>query len=272
MTTVILMVSFLLLRSLIQLDHPWVYYVFYAWVSIYGILATSQFWLFANEIFNPAQAKRLFPLLNLGGIIGATIGGEVTSLVVRVFEVRTENLLFFCVGFLAICILLVNLTWTAKQKEGEVQATRAPMGEEHGETIGQLFGTIRRSRQLMLIVGIISMTMMIASFVDFQFKALVEWMEENLVEGFMVYRFPRSAHRRIRTINCVENLNREIRRRTRVVGIFPNEASAMRLISAVLEEIHEEWLTFRKNHARYSGGGKHGWAEHLSLQDSGETR
>ncbi len=76
--------------------------------------------------------------------------------------------------------------------------------------------------------------------------ALVEWMEENLVEGFTVYRFPRSAHRRIRTINCVENLNREIRRRTRVVGIFPNEASAMRLISAVLEEIHEEWLTGRQ--------------------------
>ena len=52
--------------------------------------------------------------------------------------------------------------------------------------------------------------------------------------------------KRIRTINGLERLNREIRRRTRVVGIFPHEASALRLISAVLAEIHEEWLTGRQ--------------------------
>ena len=44
----------------------------------------------------------------------------------------------------------------------------------------------------------------------------------------------------------MERLHREIRRRTRVVGIFPHEASALRLISAVLAEIHEEWLTGRQ--------------------------
>lgn len=71
-------------------------------------------------------------------------------------------------------------------------------------------------------------------------------MEENLAEGLTVYSFPRSAHKRLRTINGLENLNRQIRRRTRVVGIFPNPASAIRLISAVLSEIHEEWLTGRK--------------------------
>ena len=51
---------------------------------------------------------------------------------------------------------------------------------------------------------------------------------------------------KIRTINGLERLNREIRRRTRVVESFPTEASALRLISAVLAEIHEEWLTGRQ--------------------------
>ena len=50
----------------------------------------------------------------------------------------------------------------------------------------------------------------------------------------------------MKTINGLERLHREIRRRTRVVGIFPHEASALRLISAVLAEIHEEWLTDRQ--------------------------
>lgn len=76
--------------------------------------------------------------------------------------------------------------------------------------------------------------------------ALADWMEENLCEGFAVYDFPRSAHRRIRTVNGLENLNKQIRRRTRVVGIFPNPASALRLISAVLVEIHDDWITGRQ--------------------------
>ncbi len=76
-------------------------------------------------------------------------------------------------------------------------------------------------------------------------QALAEWMEANLREGLTVYAFPRSLHKRIRTNNGLENLNKQIRRRTRVVGIFPHIESALRLISAVLVEIHDDWLTGR---------------------------
>lgn len=83
---------------------------------------------------------------------------------------------------------------------------------------------------------------------------LSAWMETNLVEGFSVFEFPRSAQRKLRTNNQVENLNKQIRRRTRVVGIFPNEESALRLITAVLQEIHEEWILGKQyiNLARWS--------------------
>ena len=52
----------------------------------------------------------------------------------------------------------------------------------------------------------------------------VSWLEENVDEGLTVFDYPRSWWKRIRTINGLERLNREIRRRTRVVGIFPHEA------------------------------------------------
>lgn len=70
---------------------------------------------------------------------------------------------------------------------------------------------------------------------------LSAWMEENLAEGFMVFDFPLEHRRTIRTTNSLERINKEIRRRTKVVGVFPNEASCLRLISALLMEISEEW-------------------------------
>ena len=70
---------------------------------------------------------------------------------------------------------------------------------------------------------------------------LSAWMEESLAEGFTVFDFPLEHRRSIRTTNSLERINREIRRRTRVVGVFPNEASCLRLISARLMEISEEW-------------------------------
>ena len=70
---------------------------------------------------------------------------------------------------------------------------------------------------------------------------LSAWLEENLAEGFTVFDFPLEHRRSIRTTNSLERINKEIRRRTRVVGVFPNEASCLRLVSALLMETSEEW-------------------------------
>jgi transposase-like protein len=70
---------------------------------------------------------------------------------------------------------------------------------------------------------------------------LSAWMKENLAEGFTVFDFPLEHRRSIRTTNSLERINREIRRRTRSVGVFPNEASCLRLISARLMEISKDW-------------------------------
>lgn len=72
---------------------------------------------------------------------------------------------------------------------------------------------------------------------------LANWMEENLPEGLTVFSFPASHRRLLRTTNGLERVNRELRRRTRVASIFPNDASCLRLISAVLMEISDDWQT-----------------------------
>lgn len=70
---------------------------------------------------------------------------------------------------------------------------------------------------------------------------LAEWMEENIPEGLMIMRFPEAHRRRIRTSNIAERVNKEIYRRTKVAGIFPNPESCLRLVTAVIMEIDEEW-------------------------------
>jgi len=72
---------------------------------------------------------------------------------------------------------------------------------------------------------------------------LATWMEENLPEGLMVFAFPEAHRRLLRTTNGLERLNQEVRRRTRVARLFPNEGSCLRLVTAVVMEISEEWET-----------------------------
>jgi len=73
-----------------------------------------------------------------------------------------------------------------------------------------------------------------------------EFLEKSIPEGFTIFQFPRVFWKRLRTSNAIENLNLQIQRRIRVCGLFPNPDSALRLVSAVLSEIHEDWQTSHK--------------------------
>ncbi len=77
-------------------------------------------------------------------------------------------------------------------------------------------------------------------------KKLAAWLEANVPQGLTVFDFPAVHRRRLRTNNGQERLNREIKRRTRVASIFPNDASLLRLATAVLMEIDDEWQTEKR--------------------------
>lgn len=74
---------------------------------------------------------------------------------------------------------------------------------------------------------------------------LSTWMESALPEGFTIFELPKAVRKRLRTSNMLENLNKQIRRRTRVVSIFPNKESCLRLISSILMEQSDDWESGR---------------------------
>lgn len=75
-----------------------------------------------------------------------------------------------------------------------------------------------------------------------RYPKLCAWVEANIEETFTFYRLPREHHKHLKSTNLLERLNEELKRRTHVIRIFPNEASCLRLVRALAVEQHEEWL------------------------------
>jgi len=81
---------------------------------------------------------------------------------------------------------------------------------------------------------------------------LAEWMEENIPESLSVFNQPKVAWKKLRTSNMVERQNKEFVRRMRVVSIFPNTESLLRLFTAMCIEKDEEWIGSDKKYIKLS--------------------
>ena len=75
-----------------------------------------------------------------------------------------------------------------------------------------------------------------------KYPRLCTWVEDNIDETLSFYRFPQKHHKSLKSNNVLERLNEELARRTRVIRIFPNESSCLRLTRALAVEIHESWM------------------------------
>lgn len=75
-----------------------------------------------------------------------------------------------------------------------------------------------------------------------RYPKVAAMLREGLEDCLTVFEFPRDHRRRLTSTNMLEILMRRLKKRTRVVGVFPNASSCQRLIGALLLEVHEEWL------------------------------
>lgn len=76
---------------------------------------------------------------------------------------------------------------------------------------------------------------------------LAQWADENIREGLSVFHIPENHRRKLRTSNLAERQMKEIKRRTKVVGVFPSTDSLLRLAATMLIEQNDQW----QNEKRY---------------------
>ncbi len=122
------------------------------------------------------------------------------------------------------------------QQNAQAYVPKQSMKAEVAEDIRSIFNSANREEADRLLKLAITKYAKTAS-------QLSAWMEANISEGLNVFNFKRSHQLYLRTSNLAERVNREIKRRTKVAGIFPSAASCERLITGVLIEISEDWGT-----------------------------
>lgn len=125
------------------------------------------------------------------------------------------------------------------QQNAQAYIPRKSMKEDVATDIRAIFQAADRQRAEALLITTVE------KYADSAPK-LATWIEDNLEQGLTVFDFPVAHQRFIRTSNSLERVNEEIYRRTRVVRIFPNEASCLRLVSALLMEMDEKWQTGKR--------------------------
>ena len=164
--TFVALIGFLLgFRLLLPYGFSWSFYLFYVWVNIYGLMATSLIWLLANTVFNPREGRRLFGTIGTAGIVGAIFGGAFTSWVVTM--VGTENLLLICGAALGAALLIL---YPVRTSEVTPRASERRSGQIDGGTLS----AVRRSELVRLLGSMAALVAIVAAIIDVQFNQIVD--------------------------------------------------------------------------------------------------
>lgn len=168
-----------------NINEGWFYYFVYVWVALFGVITTSQFWLLANYVFNARQAKRLFGLIGAGAISGGIFGGYLTKFLAPV--VGTNNLFFFCIVFLLLCILIMKKVWKQGARQTYSERILQEKRIRKKLTSEKPFELLQKSQHLSYIAAIVGVGVIVANLVDYQFSAIASNIikdEDNLTAFF----------------------------------------------------------------------------------------
>lgn len=162
-------ISFAALSTLMFFSflNSWVLYFFYVNVSLFGVLATSQFWILANLVYNAREAKRLFGFIGAGAIAGGVFGGYLTSILASI--IGNRFLILIAAGLILCCIPLLHKVWGMRVSKLNTYV-RKQRNESHKNSGDSSFRIIVKSKHLSNLACIVGISVIIAKLVDFQFS------------------------------------------------------------------------------------------------------
>jgi ATP/ADP translocase len=150
-------------------------YLYWVWASVLTIVLMTQFWMIINEVFNPREAKRLIGFCGSGGILGGVVGGLLARFLTNA---NLANLLLpLACALLFVCIFVVRAIYSVRKKNLPSSETKPPKQEQsEAPRFGfrDNFQAVRKDRYLRLISGLVVITVIVSTFIDFQFSSAVD--------------------------------------------------------------------------------------------------
>ena len=169
--------GFVLFFFLLPLDQKWVVALFYVWLGMAFAIAVSQVWSYANHVFDPRQARRLFAFIGAGGLLGAIPGGLVAWGVTQ--RARTRYTLLAAAAMILVVPALVLFI---ERNRPNTRPPQAPTRRARVEEAKGGLQIIRGSRLLLLITVLMLATVMVGQLVGWQFYWFVELRTQGLDE------------------------------------------------------------------------------------------
>jgi len=149
-------------------------YLYWVWASVLTIVLMTQFWMIINEVFNPREAKRLIGFCGSGGILGGIVGGLLARFLTKA-NLADFLLPIACILLLA-CIFVVRAIFVVRQKKLPFAKPASSKQEKIKVPrfgLRDNFHAVRKNNYLRLISGLVVITVIVSTFIDFQFSSAV---------------------------------------------------------------------------------------------------
>ncbi|UCC40674.1 MAG: MFS transporter [Candidatus Aminicenantes bacterium] len=177
-------VTCLLSREFFIRDKVWMPLAFWVWANVFIVVLVAQFWMLVNDVFNPREAKRLIGFFGSGGILGGILGALLVGLLGRDMP---DDLLFIASGVLILGGFVVNsiFIWQRRKKPPvDEPDNKDNKGGKEPAKVGFIdnFNTVRKNHYLTLLAMVVILTFVVATFIDFQSKTVIEVKVERMDE------------------------------------------------------------------------------------------
>lgn len=151
----------------------WISGAFYIWVAIFSVLVVTLFWLVANDLYRPREAKRLFGFIGSGGILGGIVGSSIAAVGAQVLG--TEHLILLSAGLLILCWLVVRRLWQlVPERSHEHAAWPAGRRDTFLSDSRGFIKLVTGSRYLLLLVALVGINKIVATLVYYQLNPFIE--------------------------------------------------------------------------------------------------
>ena len=145
----------------------WISWGLYFWSGVFGLVLVAEFWLLANDLFDAREAKRLFPIIGGGAILGGLVGGAVPGWLARPFG--AGNLLYIVAVELVVSAFLSHLAWKRRRPEVQREVRESPTPK-----LAEGLAILRKNRYVRLIALMLLCMTVSYTIVQWQYKGIAK--------------------------------------------------------------------------------------------------